>query len=98
MVRNAYPITLGANIGTTITALLAAMAAGSVAGLTIAFTHTLFNVLGIVLVYPWARIRYIPVSLAEGLANIAVRRKWLALAYTFGVFVLVPFLGILVLR
>lgn len=97
LVRNAYPITLGANIGTTITALLAAMAAGSVDGLTIAFTHTLFNILGILLVYPWPRLRYIPVSMAEGLANIAVEHKSLALAYTFGVFVLVPFLGILVL-
>ncbi len=97
LVRNAYPITLGANIGTTVTALLAALAAGSVDGLTIAFTHTLFNVLGILLIYPFPRLRYIPVLLAEGLANIAVKRKSLALAYTFGVFVLVPFLGILVL-
>ena len=98
MVRNAYPITLGANIGTTITALLAAMAAGSVDALTIAFTHTLFNVLGILLVYPWPRVRYFPVVLAERLANVAVRSKSLALAYTFGAFVVIPFLGILVLR
>ncbi|MDH3193139.1 MAG: Na/Pi symporter [Acidimicrobiia bacterium] len=98
MVRNAYPITLGANIGTTITALLAAMAAGSIDGLTIAFTHTLFNVLGIMLVYPWPRVRYIPVVLAERLANVAVRSKSLAVAYTFGAFVVIPFLGILVLR
>lgn len=97
MVRNAYPITLGANIGTTITALLAAMAAGSVDGLTIAFTHTLFNVLGILLIYPWPRLRFIPVLLAEGLANVAVRSKSLAVAYTFGMFVVIPFLGILVL-
>ena len=97
-VRNAYPITLGANIGTTITALLAAMAAGSVDALTIAFTHTLFNIAGILLIFPWARIRYIPVSLASGLAEMAVKRKSLALGYTFGMFVVVPFLGILLLR
>ncbi len=97
LIRNAYPITLGANIGTTITALLAAMAAGSVDALTIAFTHTLFNVLGILLIYPWPKLRYIPVVLAEALANLAVKRTSLALAYTFGVFVLVPFLGIIVL-
>lgn len=98
LVRNAYPITLGANIGTTITALLAAMAAGSVDGLTIAFTHTLFNIAGILLVFPWPRIRYLPVVLAEKLAEVAIRRKSLALAYTFGMFVVIPVLGILVLR
>lgn len=98
VVRNAYPITLGANIGTTITALLAALAAGSVDGLTIAFTHTLFNIAGILLIYPWPRIRYIPVVLAEGLAGLAVRRKSLALGYTFGMFVLLPLVGIVLLR
>lgn len=98
LVRNAYPITLGANIGTTITALLAAMAAGSVDGLTIAFTHTLFNVIGILVVYPWPKLRYLPVSMAEWLANLAIKRKSLALAYTFGTFVLLPLIGILVLR
>lgn len=98
LVRNAYPITLGANIGTTITALLAALAAGSVDGLTIAFTHTLFNIAGILMVWPWPRLRYVPVIMAEKLADIAVTRKSLALGYTFGMFVVIPVLGILVLR
>ena len=98
LVRNAYPITLGANIGTTITALLAALAAGSVDGLTIAFTHTLFNIAGILLIFPWPKLRYVPVVLAEKLADIAITRKSLALGYTFGMFVVIPVLGILVLR
>jgi sodium-dependent phosphate cotransporter len=98
LVRNAYPITLGANIGTTITALLAALAAGAVDGLTIAVTHTLFNVAGILLVYSIPKVRYIPVEIAERLAGVAMRRKSLALAYTLGVFVLLPIVGILVLR
>jgi len=98
LVRNAYPITLGANIGTTITALLAALAAGSVDGLTIAFTHTLFNIAGILLIFPWPKLRYVPVVLAEKLADVAIKRKSLALAYTFGMFVVIPVLGILVLR
>ena len=37
--ENGFPITLGANIGTTITAILAAMAADKNAGLTIALVH-----------------------------------------------------------
>ena len=97
VVRNAYPITLGANIGTTITALLAAMASGSIDGLTIAFTHTLFNVVAITIIYPWPRIRYVPVVMAERLADVAMRHKSLAIAYTLGMFVVLPLVGILVL-
>lgn len=93
-VRNAYPITLGANIGTTITALLAAFGAGSVDGLTIAVTHTLFNVVGILLIYPIPRFRYIPVVLAEKLASLAQQRRWLAFAYVLGAFAGLPLLGI----
>jgi len=97
LIRNAYPITLGANLGTTITALLAALATGTVAGLTIAITHTLFNLLGILLVYPWPRLRYVPVQLAERLADLAVRNKAAALAYVFGVFIVLPLATILIL-
>ncbi len=97
LVRNAYPITLGANIGTTITALLAALGAGAIDGLTIAVTHTLFNLAGIVLLYPWSRVRYLPVALAERLADVAMTRKPLALAYLVGVFLILPIVGIVVL-
>ncbi len=96
-VRNAYPITLGANVGTTITALLAALGAGTIGGLTIALTHTLFNVAGILLVYPWEKIRYLPVRLAEALADLAIRRKVLALAYLAVVFIGVPLMVIVAL-
>ncbi len=97
LVRNAYPITLGANIGTTITALLAALGAGAIDGLTIAVTHTLFNLAGIVLLYPWSRVRYVPVTLAERLADVAMTRKPLALAYLVGVFLILPIVGIVLL-
>ncbi len=97
LVRNAYPITLGANIGTTITALLAALGAGAIDGLTIAVTHTLFNLAGIVLLYPWSRVRYLPVALAERLADVAMTRKPLALAYLVGVFLILPIVGIVLL-
>ena len=96
VVRNAYPITLGANIGTTITALLAALATGTADGMTIALVHVLFNVIGILIIYPIPRIRYLPVFLAEKLAGIAMTRKWLAVAYVIGVFIVVPIVGIVV--
>ncbi len=97
MVRNAYPITLGANIGTTVTALLAALGAGAVDGLTIALTHTVFNVAGIVLIYPWARIRYVPVQMAEHLSDLVIERRSLALAYVATLFIVIPILGIVIL-
>ena len=52
--RQLYPFTLGANIGTTITALLAATAisgAGAQLALTIALVHVLFNLFAVVLIY-----------------------------------------------
>lgn len=97
LVRNAYPITLGANIGTTVTALIAALATGSVDGMTIALVHLLFNVIGILIVYPWGKIRYIPVMLAEKLAEIAVTKKWIAVVYTTTMFIVIPIVGIVVL-
>lgn len=97
LVRNAYPITLGANVGTTVTAILAALAIGEVAGMTIALVHLLFNVVAILILYPWNKIRYIPVRLAEGLAAIAATRKWIAVAYTVIVFIAIPIVGIVIL-
>jgi sodium-dependent phosphate cotransporter len=97
LVRNAYPITLGANVGTTVTALIAALATDSVDAMTIAIVHLLFNVCGILLTYPIPKIRYVPVILAERLADIAVRRKWVAVAYTLTVFIAIPLAGILIL-
>jgi sodium-dependent phosphate cotransporter len=64
----AFPITVGANIGTTITALLAALAAtgaNAPAGLTIALVHLLFNLTGTVMIVPWPPIRRLPLAAAE---------------------------------
>lgn len=96
--QNTFPITLGANLGTTMTALLAAMAASRPEALTIAFVHVLFNVAGISIVYPFQVIRQIPISAAELLAELAsVRRRWV-LGYVIGLFIVVPLLGIVILR
>ena len=94
LVNNAYPITLGANVGTTITALLAAFAAGTVDGLSIALVHLAFNLLGILILYPIPAIRRIPVRLAGRLAGIALTRKWVVIAYVVGMFIALPLLVI----
>ena len=96
--RNIYPVTLGANVGTTITALLAALATSRPEALTVAIVHTLFNVGGIVLLYPIPYVRDIPVRLAENLAKIAINRRVAAVVYVVVVFIVVPLLGVAILR
>jgi len=96
VVTNAYPITLGANVGTTITALLAAFAAGTVDGLSIALVHLGFNVLGILILYPIPAIRHIPVRLAGSLARIAMNRKWIAIVYVVMIFIAFPLFVIVI--
>ncbi len=97
-IHNIYPVTLGANVGTTITALLAALAAANSNSLTVALVHTLFNVSAIVLIYPLARVREIPIRMAQGLAEIAVARHAVAMAYVLSVFIVVPLLGVAIFR
>ena len=95
---NIYPVTLGANIGTTVTALLASLATGSPAAVTVAIVHTLFNISGIIVFYPVKKLREIPIHMANRLSNVAAERRSLALAYTLTAFVIVPLLGVVILR
>jgi sodium-dependent phosphate cotransporter len=97
-VRNVYPVALGANLGTTATALLAAMAASRPEAVTIAIVHTLFNVAGILLLYPVPALRAIPIRMAEALAEAAVARRSLVLAYVVTAFLVLPAFGVLLLR
>ena len=96
--ENIYPVTLGANVGTTVTALLASLATGNPAAVTVAIVHTLFNISGILVFYPLQALRRIPIRLANGLSDVAVKRRSTAIAYAVGMFVVVPLLGVLLLR
>lgn len=97
-VANAYPITLGANVGTTMTALIASLAVLRPEGLTIALVHTLFNLVALAIIYPIPWVRMIPVRLAERLAELAARRHSIVLAYGVGIFVVLPLLGVFLIR
>ena len=91
--REIYPFTLGANIGTCITALLAATAISgptASAALQIAMVHFIYNVLGVVVIFGIKFLRDLPVHGAERLAEVAAERKTLALAYIVAVFFVVP--------
>ncbi len=91
----AFAATLGANVGTTVTALLASLT-GNPAAVTVALVHLLFNLSGILIIYPIPMIRKIPMSLARGLAAKTAQRRIFALVYMVGVFFLLPLVFVLV--
>jgi sodium-dependent phosphate cotransporter len=93
-----FPYTLGANIGTTITAILAALAVGEVSAVTVAFAHLLFNICGIGVIWPIRAIRRIPLRVAGGFAAIAVDHRWIAIAYILVCFYAVPFAALMIMR
>ena len=95
--RNAYPVTLGANIGTTVTALLASLAVLRPEGLTIALVHTLFNLAAIAIIYPIPFIRELPLKASVWMARIATEHRTLVLVYVLGTFVVIPLLGVFLL-
>lgn len=90
--ERAYPLTLGSNIGTTTTAILAAMASPGETlpdSLQIALVHFFFNIFGIALWYPFPFQR-IPIRLARGLGNKTAKYRWFAALYLFLCFVVLP--------
>ncbi|XP_070546832.1 sodium-dependent phosphate transport protein 2B-like [Ptychodera flava] len=89
----AYPLTLGANIGTTATGLLAALASseGKLANaLQIAFCHLLFNISGIILWYPIPPARRVPIKIAKIFGNTTAKYRWFAALYLICMFFLFP--------
>jgi sodium-dependent phosphate cotransporter len=92
-VKDLYPFTLGANIGTCVTALLAATAVtgGSAQfAMQIAIVHLLFNLFGVAIIFGIPFLRNLPLKCADFLADIAIRKKSVAIAYILGVFFLLP--------
>ncbi|HEX7705539.1 MAG TPA: Na/Pi symporter [Thermoanaerobaculia bacterium] len=88
-----FPITIGANIGTTVTALLASLAVTGVnatAGITIAIVHLIFNLTAALVIYGIPPLRRLPLAAARALAEVATRSRLLAIAYIFGAFYVLP--------
>ena len=91
--KQVYPFTLGSNIGTTITALLAATAiigTNAIYALQIALVFMLYNVFSVALVYSVPALRRLPMVGAVSIAKIADRNKLIALLYVVGVFFALP--------
>jgi len=85
-----YPMVMGANIGTTVTAILASLATGSVSALTVAFAHFIFNVIGVCVIYPIKPLRKIPLFLASGLGDIGFKKRRYVILYVLVAFFLIP--------
>lgn len=96
--RTMYPLVMGANIGTTVTAILASFATGSIAALTVAFVHSLFNMIGLFCIYPIKILRKIPIILSEKLGDLAYKRRHYALIYTLITFFIIPALFIFIFK
>lgn len=91
--RDVYPFTLGANIGTCITALIAALGVVGVNSgfaLQIALVHLLYNVLGVTVIYGIPFLRQIPLTYSYKLSVLATERKVYGLAYIGGLFFALP--------
>ena len=89
-VESVFPITMGANIGTTTTAILASFATGNISAVIIAFVHLLFNLTGVIFIYPIPIFRKIPIKLAHTLGMVASRKRRYAFIYVLAVFFILP--------
>ena len=95
--RQIYPFTLGANIGTTVTAILAALTLNMTA-LVAAFAHLFFNLYGILIIYLNPLFREIPIKMANWLSEVAIKNKFIPLIYLVCFFFLLPFIIIILGR
>jgi sodium-dependent phosphate cotransporter len=93
--RQIYPYTLGANIGTTVTAILASLVTQNTAALAVAFAHLLFNISGIAIFLPLANI---PISLAKRMSRLAIRNRLIPIGFILLIFFLIPLALIYLLR
>merc|ERR1712022_90542 len=92
-IERMFPTVLGANIGTCVTGLLAALAADGAKlayTLRVAYAHLLFNITGIFIWYVIWPLRAIPINAAKFLGNTTAKYRWFALAYLAMCFFIIP--------
>lgn len=90
--KDMYPLTLGANIGTTITGILAASVVTSnpVSAWQVALTHLLFNIFGIMIWYPFEKARQVPIRMALYLGDMTTKNKYFPIIYISTTFFALP--------
>jgi len=92
-IEKIFPYVLGANIGTTITALLASLVTGKVVAVQLALTHTLFNTFGTIIFLP---LSFIPIFIARKIGSFLAERKVLAFLYILIIFFIIPLFLIII--
>jgi solute carrier family 34 (sodium-dependent phosphate cotransporter) len=93
-----YPVTVGANLGTTFTVVFAAFAVvgqDAKIGLQAAFVHLLYNLFAIIVIYVIPVLRPVPLFCAQTLARIAAEHKWVIAVWLLTVFIALPALVII---
>ncbi len=99
--EKAFPFTLGANVGTTVTALMASLVLtgdGQTAALTAALVHLLFNINGIIVFYVIKPLRAIPLLFARKFGEVCEKKRRYAILYLISVFGLLPLIVVLIRR
>lgn len=86
-----FPFIMGANIGTTITAVIASIYKPE-AAIALAIVHVLFNSFGALIFLPFPELRKIPVWLANYMGRKSVQNRIFGFAYILLMFFIVPFL------
>jgi sodium-dependent phosphate cotransporter len=90
-IEKVFPYILGANLGTTVTAMLAALVTGNVNAITIALCHSIFNSFGIMVWYP---LRKVPITLAKKMGELSGKKRLLAFIYIIAIFIVIPIIVI----
>ncbi len=89
--RRVLPYMMGANLGTTLTTVLAATANPVAAAMTVALFHVMFNLTGTAVWYP---LRRIPFRMAVWYGKLAANKTRYAFLFLIGLFLVVPAVGI----
>lgn len=89
--KRVFPFMLGANLGTTVTGVIAASANPVTAAVAVAICHVTFNLIGTAIWYP---LRIVPLGLARWYGKMAARSKKYAFLFLLVVFFILPVVGI----
>lgn len=90
--KQAAPFIMGANVGTTITAFIAAiLQANATSAVSLAIAHILFNVIGVLLFMPIPVLRKLPLELSEGLGKLTIKYRLAGFVYILVAFFFLPF-------
>ena len=95
--RQLYPFTIGANLGTTVTALLASLTL-NVTAMVAAFAHLFFNIFGIIVIFLNPLLKEVPIKLAEWMSTVSIKNKFIPIIYLAAFFFVLPLLIIFIGR